>query len=203
MPEITAIFSDVGGVLGTNGWDRSSRHRLVERFGLTWEEFEDRHELLANGLDTGAIPLDQYLDRTIFYRGRDFTREQVKEFLYAQSTPFLDSLAVMEKLAASGRYFLAALNNESTELNQMRIERFGLRKYFAAFFSSCYLGVRKPDPAIYRLALEITQRLPASCVFIDDRPLNLEAARALGMNTLQFQTASQLESDLRGLGAEF
>jgi putative hydrolase of the HAD superfamily len=203
LPNITAVFSDVGGVLGTNGWDRGSRHRLVEKYGLTWEEFEDRHELLANALDTGDLTLDQYLDRTIFYRSRPFTREQAKEFLHGESRPYPESLAVMEKLAASGQYFLAALNNESTELNQMRIERFGLRKYFAAFFSSCYLGVRKPDPAIYRLALEITQRLPSSCVFIDDRALNLDAARALGMNTLQYQNAAQLESDLRGLGVEF
>jgi hypothetical protein len=43
VPKITAVFSDVGGVLLTNGWDRSERKRLVAQFGLDREEFEERH----------------------------------------------------------------------------------------------------------------------------------------------------------------
>jgi putative hydrolase of the HAD superfamily len=201
--QITAIFSDVGGVLASNGWDRSQRHKLVEQFKLDWDEFEDRHELVVTAFETGRITLDQYLDRTIFYRPRDFTRDKIKEFMLEESQPNEESLKIVARLAATGRYFLATINNESRELNLYRIERFGLRKYFTVFFSSCFLSVKKPDEEIYVKALEMSQRTPAECVFIDDRALNLEAPKRLGMRTIQFQNAAQLERDLRALGVEF
>jgi putative hydrolase of the HAD superfamily len=201
--KITAIFSDVGGVLASNGWDRSQRHKLVEQFKLDWDEFEDRHELVVTAFETGRLTLEQYLDRTIFYRPREFTRDAIKGFMLAQSVPNEESLQVMARLAATRRYFLATLNNESRELNLHRIERFELKKYFAVFFSSCFLGAKKPDEEIYVQALAISQRAPEECVFIDDRALNLDVPRRLGMKTIQFQDAAQLEIDLRALGVEF
>ncbi|MGE5325919.1 MAG: HAD-IA family hydrolase [Deltaproteobacteria bacterium] len=202
MSKITAIFSDVGGVLATNGWDRGERKALAAQFHLDWDEFEDRHELIVTAFETGRLTIEQYLDRTIFYRPREFTREQIKAFMFEQSRPFEDSLALIARLAASGKFFMATLNNESRELNLQRIEKFGLKKYFKVFFSSCFLGLKKPDEEIYVKALEISQRSPTECVFIDDRALNLDAPRRLGMNPIQFQNAAQLERDLRALGVE-
>jgi putative hydrolase of the HAD superfamily len=202
MSKITAIFSDVGGVLATNGWDRGERKALAAQFRLDWDEFEDRHELVVTAFETGRLALDQYLDRTIFYRPREFSREQIKAFMFEQSQPFEDSLVLMARLSTSCNYFMATLNNESRELNLHRIERFALKKYFTVFFSSCFLGLKKPDEEIYVKALEISQRPPGECVFVDDRALNLDAPRRLGMNTIQFQNAAQLERDLRALGVE-
>jgi putative hydrolase of the HAD superfamily len=202
MAKITTVFSDVGGVLLTNGWDRDSRHRLVEKFNLDMGEFGDRHELVYTAFETGKLDMDRYLDRTVFYKPRSFSRDAVKEFMFAESQPFPNSLAFLARLAQSKKYLMATLNNESTELNQHRINTFGLRNYFSAFFSSCYLGVLKPDEAIYVLALQLVQCPPEECVFIDDRALNLECARWHGMNTIQFKNVGQLESDLRALGVE-
>ncbi len=203
MAKITAVFSDVGGVLLSNGWDRRSRRKLVEQFRLDWDEFEDRHELVSTAFETGHLTLDHYLDRTVFYRPRDFSKGPVREFMFAESVPIEGSLELIARLAASGRFFLSTLNNESLELNLHRIERFSLKKYFTVFFSSCFLGAKKPDEEIYVKALAISQRAPAECVFIDDRALNLDAPKRLGMNTVQFGNAAQLESDLRALGVEF
>jgi putative hydrolase of the HAD superfamily len=88
-------------------------------------------------------------------------------------------------------------------MNLHRIEKFGLRNYFSVFFSSCYLGVSKPHPQIYRMALDLSQRQPEECAFIDDRPMNLECAQRRGLHTIQFLNAGQLENDLRTLGLEF
>jgi putative hydrolase of the HAD superfamily len=85
-------------------------------------------------------------------------------------------------------------------LNLQRIEKFGLRKIFRLFVSSCYVGLRKPESGIYRLATEITQINPEECCFIDDRALNLEGAANLGMRTIQMQTLEQLRGDLGKLG---
>lgn len=202
MPKIAAVFSDVGGVLLTNGWDRGARRSLVEQFGLDGEDFEDRHELVVTAFETGALDLDHYLQRTIFYRPHTFSRQDVKDFMFAQSQPFPESLGVMARLAQTHKYLLATLNNESRELNLYRIERFGLRSWFTAFFSSCFLGVKKPDEAIYKIAVEITQQVPEECVFIDDRGLNLESPHRLGMRTIQFQDAAQLERELRNAGVD-
>ena len=45
MAEVTTVFWDNGGVILTNGWDRGSRQKAVEKFKLDWADFEDRHEL--------------------------------------------------------------------------------------------------------------------------------------------------------------
>jgi putative hydrolase of the HAD superfamily len=203
VPKISAVFCDVGGVLLSNGWDHGQRARLVEKFGLDARDFEDRHQMLSAALENGQLDLDQYLDRTLFYRPRPFRKQEVRDFMYAQSEALPDSLALIGRLAQAHTVFMATLNNESREMNLHRIEKFGLRNYFSVFFSSCYLGVSKPHPEIYRLALDITQRQAEECVFIDDRSLNLECARRLGLHTIQFLSAGQLESDLHILGVEF
>ncbi len=202
MAKISAVFSDVGGVLLTNGFDRGERARAVEQFGLDDADFEGRHQMLSAALETGRLDLDEYLDRTIFYRPRPFRKQAVRDFIFAQSEALPDSLAVLARLAETRKVFLATLNNESRELNLHRIQTFGLRHYFSVFFTSCYLGVTKPHQEIYRLALDLTQRQPEECVFIDDRSINLECARRLGLHTIQFLNAKQLEGDLHSLSVE-
>jgi putative hydrolase of the HAD superfamily len=200
MSDVTALFWDVGGVILTNGWDRRSRAAAAKKFGIDWEEFEDRHDLAFPAFETGRITLDTYLQRTIFYRKRSFTREEFTDFISAQSAEFPDSRAVLSDVAATGKYLLATINNEPLEINERRIREFHLRREFKAFFSSCYLGVRKPDEGIYKLALEVTQRAPEESLFIDDRELNLECAKQLGMHTIHFQNAVQLRQELSANG---
>lgn len=200
VAQVSALFWDNGGVILTNGWDRNARQSAVNNFHLDWAEFEDRHELVLNAFETGKMSLDEYLRRTVFYRDRTFTAEQFKKFLFDQSQAFPESMAFLAALARTRRYMLASLNNESREVNEYRIAKFQLRDYFEAFFCSCYLGIRKPDAGIYSLALQITQRGPEECVFIDDRALNLECAREMGMHTIQFHSVGHLQSELALLG---
>jgi len=203
LPQISAIFWDVGGVLLSNAWDRSQRERALEQFKLDQAEFMDRHEMLISSLERGKIGFDEYLDRTIFYRARPFAREVFKDYVFSLSQPHREVLAVAEQLAKSGKYFMATINNESKELNQYRIQTFGLREIFSVFVSSCFVGIRKPGEQIYRLALDLTERNADECCFIDDRPANVEAAAKVGMLTVLMQSPDQLRKDLQGLGIEF
>src|SRR6266849_3405028 len=193
---ITTIFFDIGGVLLTDGWGHDSRRAAAAQFGLDWDEYSERHEKVSHAIETNRLTLERYLDRAIFYRPRPFTREEFRDFIFAQSQPKPDSLSIVGELADSGRYFMATLNNEILELNVYRIEQFGLGRYFPVFFSSCFLGLRKPDEAIYRMVLQITQRTPEECIFIDDREVNLECPRELGINTILFRDAQQLRIEL-------
>jgi len=200
VPEISTIFFDIGGVILTNGWDRDARREAAQTFQLDWEDFQDRHDLSFPAFDAGQITLNQYLDRTLFYRPRSFTREEFTAFMFAQSKEYPETRAILSALARSGKYLIGSINNEPLELNQYRIEAFQLRHDFQVFFSSCYLNARKPEEAIYRIALQVTQRAPESCVFIDDRALNLENPRRLGMNVVHHQNAPQLRQELQTLG---
>jgi len=202
LPQISAIFWDVGGVLLTNAWDRAQRERALEQFKLDKEEFSDRHEMVVSSLERGKISFDDYLNRTIFYRPRPFAREVFKDYVFSLSQPHREVLAVAEELAKSGKYFMGTINNESRELNLYRIQTFGLREIFSTFVSSCFVGLRKPEEGIYRMALEITQKSAEICCFIDDRALNLEYARQMGMHTIEMRDVEQLRLELRKLEVE-
>jgi putative hydrolase of the HAD superfamily len=200
---VTHVFFDIGGVLGTNGWDREQRAAAVRHFDLDAADLEDRHVESIAILEQGRMTLDEYLRCAVFYRPRPFTAEQFKVYMLAQSTPFPESIEVVRGLVRTGRYRLMTINNESAELNQHRLEQFGLRDLFIAFFTSCWVGILKPAQRIYQVALAMSQADPAASVFIDDRERNLEPARSLGMQTIRFTDAATLRQDLAGLGVQY
>jgi putative hydrolase of the HAD superfamily len=111
-------------------------------------------------------------------------------------------MRILQELAASDELELAMLNNESRELNDYRIERFELGRYFDVFLSSCYLGLRKPDAKIFDVALDVLQRDPEEVVFIDDRAQNCEAAQALGIHAIRYQDETQCVQALERLGLD-
>lgn len=193
-----ALF-DVGGVVLSNAWSRTERAQAAQRFGLD-DGFEARHAPLAAAMERGEIGLEEYLSGAVFDRPRGFTREAFREFIYSCSRPLPDSLALVEELARGGRVRLATLNNEGRDLNLYRIERFGLGGLFQAFCTSCYLGARKPEAAIYERALGVLHARPEECVFVDDREGNVEAARKLGLDAIQFRGAAQLREELAARG---
>ena len=200
MAKISAIFWDVGGVLLSNAWDREQRQRALQHFALDEVEFDDRHDMLVSSLERGKISLQEYLERTIFYRARPFTREAFMEYMFSLSQPDPETLRLARELAGSCKYLMSTINNESKELNLFRIQTFGLRDIFSLFVSSCFVGLRKPEEGIYRLALEITQRPPGECCFVDDRPLNLDSALKLGMHVIRMENAEQLRREFEKLG---
>jgi putative hydrolase of the HAD superfamily len=200
MTEITALFWDIGGVLLTNGWDHAERRRAAEHFGLDLEDFESRHTQVVAAFETREMTLQEYLWETVFYEPRAFTPAEFRKLMFAQSQPCRKALRIAEDLRRTRRYLMASVNNESLDLNLYRIRQFELRNCLCVFFSSCFVGARKPGKEIYNHALELTQRAPAECIMIDDRPENLEAPRALGMRTIQYRTPAQLRAELAGQG---
>jgi len=196
VTEIRHIFFDIGGVLGSNGWDREQRQRAVERFDLGAEDFQWRHEEVMGEWEEGRITLDEYLEVAVFYTPRKFSRTEFVEFMYAQSIPDESTISIARELSRQPGYTLMTLNNEAEELNAHRIEKFGISQIFEAFLSSCWLGVRKPMRRFYHRALGIAHAQPATSLFIDDRQQNLTPASSLGMNVILFKSAAQLRSDL-------
>jgi putative hydrolase of the HAD superfamily len=200
LSDIRALFWDIGGVLLSNAWDHTERAEALEHFHIDPTEFQSRHELLVSSFERGKITLDEYLDRTIFFRDRAFSRDTFRDYMFSLSQPFPNVLQFARSLADSHKFFMGTINNESRELNCYRMDQFELRKIFRVFFSSCFVGLRKPEAGIYQLALETTQIPADQCCFIDDRPLNLEYAAKIGMHAIQMRGLDDLQKELGDLG---
>jgi putative hydrolase of the HAD superfamily len=197
---ISLLLWDVGGVLLSNAWDHEERQAAAKHFGLDPVEFERRHDRIAEEFETGQVDEETYLSRTVFDVPRPFTRDAFRQFMRDQSVAIAPSLATARSLRRSGQFVMAALNNESEALNDYRIVRFGLKEIFHVFFSSCYIGRRKPDPAAYRYALRLAQCEPEEGLFIDDRKENVEAAGSVGLRTVWVHDPGQLRDDLASVG---
>jgi putative hydrolase of the HAD superfamily len=197
MSEISTILWDVGGVLLTNGWDHEERASVLAHFGIDRNEFEDRHPEANDVWEKGLITAEEYLYRTVFWKPRSFTSEEFLEAMKAESRVLKDSaLGILEDIAASQDVDIGMLNNEARELNDYRIEQFGFTGYFDFFFSSCYVGLRKPAPRIYQLALDVLQCEPGEVVFIDDRQGNADAAASLGIHAIKYEGSEHLAQAL-------
>lgn len=202
---ITTLLWDLGGVVLTNAWDREQRIKVLHEFGITskdeLDEFGDRHREVAPLWEIGKCTIDDYLFMTLFGFSQAVSKDAFREKMFAQSEA-LSGIEVLKQVKASGKYFLITLNNESKELNEYRIDRFGLREYFSAFFSSCYLNMMKPNPKMYQTALHITQRSPEECLFIDDRQQNVESAKRLGLHAVHYTDNASLLRELRSCGID-
>jgi putative hydrolase of the HAD superfamily len=205
MEGISTILWDVGGVLLTNGWDRRQREAVLPRFGLDGREaeaeFERRHAEANDAWEKDEMSVDEYLRHTVFYEPRAFSQADFLEAIRGESQVLEDSaVGILRQISASEEYVLATVNNESRALNEYRLAQFDLLDEFDGFFSSCYLGLRKPDRRIYQIALDVLQRDPEETVFIDDRAENVAAAATLGMHGIRYEGSARLAEELARLG---
>ena len=201
MLPFDVILFDVGGVLLTNGWDHGERAAAVERFGLDAADFEARHLAAYDAWERSAITGKVYLNETVFYEPREFSRGDFFSFMLAQSKLLPDgALEILKELSVSNRYLLGALNNEARETNDYRFQKFELRRYFKVALSSCYVGLRKPDLAMYRRALDILGSAPERTLFIDDRQENVDGAVEARIKAIRFTGAEALRGELAKLG---
>ena len=194
------ILFDIGGVLLTNGWDHYERSIVIEQFRLDRDALESRHAKVFEAWERGELSLDEYLDAVVFYEPRTFARQEFFSAICAQSKELPQgALCILKELAASDKCRIGALNNEARETHEVRVEKFGLHNHFQYMFTSCYMGIRKPDPRIYLRALGILGDKPQKSLFIDDRLENVAAAAAVGMKAIQFTGEEQLRKQLGAL----
>ncbi|WP_420238538.1 HAD-IA family hydrolase [Telmatobacter bradus] len=201
MAGVEAILFDVGGVLLTNGWDLRDRTAVLEHFELDQNEFEARHKEVYTQWDTGQITVDQYLEATVFHTPRSF-RSEAFFLAICERSQLLEggAIGILEEIAASNKYLLGSLNNEPRETNEYRFRRFQLGRFLRLRLTSSYLGLRKPDPAVYHRALDILG-IPADRVLlIDDRQENVDTAAFVGLQAMLYENAAQLRRELTGMG---
>ncbi len=178
---ITTLFLDIGEVLLTNGWGHESRHLAVNKFNLDLRDFEARHAIAFETCEIGKLTMDGYLDIAVFYEPRDFTKEEFKQFMFAQSKPYPEMLELIKRLKKKYGLKIVAVSNEARGLNTYRIEKFGLAGFIDFFVSSTFVHLLKPDIDIYKLALDMAQVQPAEVICIDDVCVFVTVAESLGI----------------------
>lgn len=198
--KITTLFTDIGNVLLTNGWDRRMRQAAAEKFALNYDEMNERHHLTFDTYEQGKLSLEEYLRRVIFYEERPFTPEDFKAFMFAQSQPKPEMIDLITRLKAKYGLKVATVSNEGRELTMYRIKKFNLGALVDFFISSCFVHIRKPDVDLYRLALDCAQVQPEQAVYIDDRAMFVEVACNLGIRCIHHLSYELTRESLAALG---
>lgn len=194
--KIKVVFFDVGGVMLSNGWGHESRQKAAEFFGFDYKEMDILHNFIFNVFEIGSISLDEYLDTVLFHCPRDFSKSDFKEFMFAQSVELPEMLNYLKNWKKKINVPVFAINNESKELNDFRIKKFKLHQVFDGFFSSCYLGMRKPNPQLFHKAIQFSQFSAEESLYFDDRPMLVKVANNLNMNAFLHESCDETEKIL-------
>jgi putative hydrolase of the HAD superfamily len=200
VPRIKTLFTDVGGVLLTNGWDGSTREAAAKKFHLDQTEVDHRHHLTFDTYEIGKLSLDDYLDRIVFYEPRNFSKDDFKEFMFAQSQPYPDMLELLKETKARHGIKVGVISNEGRELTEYRIRKFGLDSFVDFFVSSCFVRFRKPDRDIFRMALDLAQSAPDESAYLEDRQMFYEVASSMGMHAILHRSCEGTRVELGELG---
>ena len=199
---ITTLFVDVGGVLLTDGWDHLARKRAARHFKLNWAEMDQRHRLVFETHEEGKLSFEEYLGWVVFFEKRPFTRNQFREFMFAQSKPYTKMLGLVAQLRAQHGLKVVVISNESREVNAFRVRTFRLDRLVDTFISSCFVGMRKPDVEIFRLALDLAQAMPERSVFIDNTPMLVQVAQRMGIRSILHVDYQSTSTKLNSIGLQ-
>jgi putative hydrolase of the HAD superfamily len=198
--KIKAVFTDVGGVMLTNGWDTEGRKLAAERFHLDLADMDARHHLTFDTYEVGKLSLDDYLDRIVFFEPRNFSKNDFKTFMYSQSQPYPEMLDLMRQTKARNGVKLAVVSNEGRELTEYRIQQFGLSEFVDFFVSSCFVHLRKPDVDIFKMAIDMANVPPEQTVYVDDRKLFVEVAGTQGLKAIHHTSYEETHRAFQKLG---
>jgi putative hydrolase of the HAD superfamily len=199
---VTTLFLDIGGVLLTDGWDHHARKRAAKNFKLELAEMEDRHHLTFDTYEEGKLTLEDYLGRVVFYQKRSFTRAHFRRFMFAQSKPYPEMIALIAQLKVRYGLKIIVVSNEARELNCHRIRTFKLDEIVDSFVSSCFVHIRKPDADIFRLALDIAQTPARQVVYIENTPMFVQIAEGLGIRSILHTDYKSTRAQLAAFGLQ-
>ncbi len=121
----------------------------------------------------------------------------------AQSKPCVEMIELAIRLKLRHGLKITVVSNESRELNAYRIQRFKLNRFVDSFISSCFVGLRKPDAEIFRLALDIAQAPAQQVVYIENTPMFVQIAENLGIRSILHTDYKSTRAKLVSFGLQY
>jgi putative hydrolase of the HAD superfamily len=194
------IFSDIGGVLGTNGWDSSLRAKIVHQFKLDPDEIEQRHHLMFDSYERGFLTFQQYLQYVFFDQPRSFELAELRETIFAQSVAWPENIELFRQVKVANGLKFALISNEGQGITEHRVGKFGLRAVADFIVVSHFVHMRKPDTQIWKLALDLAQVEVQAAIYVDDREMFVRVAADLGFTAFQHVSLEQTKRSFRELG---
>jgi len=200
--KIKAVILDYGEVLSypptAEEWSRMANlfHMDPARFRSLW----DRNRL---AYDRGDLSLEAYWSQLAEDAGMNLEPEILTKLsqwdneMWARVNP---PMVEWPKRMRSAGLKTGLLSNMPVCMIRYARQQFGWLTHFDHQTFSAEVKLAKPDPAIYRHSLDGLGVAAAETLFVDDRATNVEGARAVGLNAIQFQSVTQLRSDLEKLG---
>src|SRR5262249_33591367 len=149
---------------------------------------EVRHHLTFNTYEEGKLSFDVFLERTVFYKPRNFTPADFKKSVSDFTQPFPEMMEMFTRLKAKHQLKIAVLSNEGRELTFDRVQRFNLKSFVGFFIVSSFVYLRKPDTDMYQLALDVAMLEPHQVAYVDDRAMLVEVATKMGIVGIQHTT---------------
>ncbi len=196
---IKAVVWDLGGVLARTV-DRSPRTELARRLGMTYTGldaavFNSPSALLAS---LGTISTEQHWAQVCAQL--NWPLESLKEFqslFWGGDRLDYELVDYIRRLKPA--YKTGLLSNNWSNLRHLIENRWQIGDAFDELVISAELGLMKPDPVIYQVALDRLGVLPQQAVFVDDFIKNIQAARQLGWQAVHFRSPAQALAELDGL----
>lgn len=157
---------------------------MAAYFGLSFDELlRQKHPTAWRDFELGAIDEDA-LYRSFFADGRAIDGPGLKRTML-QAYAWIDGVPELLRALAARRVPMHLLSNYPPWYAPL-CDQLGVPELVAPSFVSCRTGVRKPDPEAYLGAARALGVPPSECLFVDDRELNVRAAREVGMSGLRF-----------------
>ncbi|MDR3725415.1 MAG: HAD family phosphatase [Terracidiphilus sp.] len=201
---LKAVIFDYGMVLTgpqcPKAIDTALRVTGLNRAHFDQLYWEDRH-----AYDEGSLTGLEYWQKILAAANLNPSTELIKELIYLDGRMWLTENTAMlrwqERLKAAG--LKTAILSNMGDLVQMEIERSckWLTQFDVQVWSN-QLRIAKPDPRIYMHTAARLSVFPEEILFLDDRFVNVQAARRLGMRSLVFFTMNQLERDIASAGMD-
>lgn len=163
---------------------------------------EARHSIAFDTYELGKLTLEEYLNITVFYEHRNFTKDEFREFMFLQSTPYPEMIELIKRLKKRYGLKIVAVSNEARELNAYRIQEYKLAGFIDFFMSSTFVHLRKPDTDIYKLALDMTQAEPGEVIYLEDVSVFVSVAESLGIRGICHVNYETTCKELKSFGFE-
>ncbi len=196
------LLSDIGGVLGTNGWDNTVRETVCRHFALDLDEIANRHRLMFDSYERGYMTFEQYLRRVFFASPRDFTPEEIRDLAYAQSVAWPENIDFFRLIKVANELKLGLISNEGEGITEHRVGKFKLRELSDFMVVSHFVHMRKPDRDIWQLALDLAQLTAAEAIYVDDRAMFVDIAADIGFTAIQHLSLPDTRRRFRELGLD-
>ena len=203
-----ALISDFGGVLTTplqQGFlayqDESGVS--LERLGTAMAQAAAEHgENPLFALERGEISDAEFRRRVEAHLDKGFDLARLQSLYFEHIEPNPAMIAFIREVRKDGLRTALLTNNVREWESRWRSKLPEIDELFEVVVDSAFVGMRKPDPAIYELTVERLGVRASECVFVDDLEINCRAARDLGMATVRFEGSDQAIAELRAALAE-